>query len=61
MSNKDFPHAEALATANKMAINDAMRAGRPAVDEDILFWNDKIKYYHQLLAGWQGFEDRSNV
>jgi len=52
-----FPHVDALRTAHSMAVGAANLENRPVGDDDILFFNDKLKYYRQLLEGWVGFEE----
>lgn len=54
-----FPHADALRTATQMAINEAHQFGRPVGDEDMIFFNSKLKYYKQLLEGWKEFEAKN--
>lgn len=54
-----FPHADALRTAHNMAINEATKEARPIGDEDMEFFNSKLKFYKMLLNGWASFEDKN--
>ena len=54
----NFPHMDILRLAKEMATHEAYRKGHGRTDTCPEFFQDKIRFYTEILEGWEEFEKK---